>query len=62
MTTGGALPSGLGNDATMSYWRMTRDQAEVLLPFIAMLLSVVYEHPAGGKRGMAAREARDQAL
>jgi len=46
----------------MSYWRMTRDQAEVLLPFIAMLLSVVYEHPAGGKRGMAAREARDQAL
>jgi hypothetical protein len=46
----------LGNDANHEIAVMTRDQAEGLLTFVAMLLKVVYEYPELGRRSVAERK------
>jgi hypothetical protein len=45
----------LGNDANHEIVVMSRQQAEELLTFVAMLLKVVYEYPEKGRRSVAAR-------
>lgn len=50
-----------GNDANHELPEMTHDEAVELLTFVAMLLQVVYEYPAKGRRAMEARKAKDEA-
>jgi hypothetical protein len=49
----------LGNDANHEIDLMSRESAEELLTFVAMLLRVVYEYPEKGRKSMEARKSRD---
>lgn len=48
----------LGNDANHEISLMTREDAETLLNFVAMLLKIVFEFPEKGRQSVAARAAR----
>jgi hypothetical protein len=50
----------LGNDANHELILASREQAEELLTFVAMLLKVVYEYPEKGRRSIAARKEADE--
>jgi hypothetical protein len=45
----------LGNDANHELVIMSREQAEELLTFVAMLLKIVYEYPEKGRQSVAKR-------
>ena len=50
----------LGNDANHEIVGVNREEAAELLTFVALLLQVVYEYPAKGKRRMEARQQRSE--
>jgi hypothetical protein len=50
----------LGNEANHELKVATREQAEELLTFVAMLLKVVYEYPELGRRSVDARKGEDE--
>jgi hypothetical protein len=51
----------LGNDANHEIIISTKEQAEELLTFVGMLLKVVYEYPAKGRRSVKARQESEAA-